>query len=405
MKMPIKKRNPLQPRQVVPVLLAVAILGASLVWRSFAAGTPIAFEPETGAITGSATSVGLTGASEGAGVKFGPEVWPDASNTGVPAGTTLSPITDAYPNATTQGYSIDAQGRVTITKDGGVYENVLITGGVSVKAKNVTIRSSRITGGRSSFPGLLAEPTSWSDCRSKRQALEAVGQNPPSLQLVDANSAAVVNLTIEDSELAVTDYSIYINSFMGHDTTMRRVDLSGGVDAIGIYSGSSAAANFRIERSYLHDLYRGQWSLGNYNIDPASGARVYCGYDASHPEATHNDGIQMHGGSGIDIVHNTIAPKPVNHTQANAGIMMNVGSQINVDDNHFQYGVCSINMVSGLGLPVTVTNNTFYGNNNAAGTGSQGAGNCAIIRPAAASYTFSGNTWSNGAAVALTNGG
>lgn len=329
---------------------------------------------------------------------------PDASNTGVPTGTTLRSITAAYPDATAQGYSINAQGRVTITKDGGVYDGVLFPAGVWIKAKNITIRNSKFTGGRASFTNLPAEPTSWNECRTIRVAIEGGATYTTSVQLVDATYNTNANILIEDSEITVNDYSIYVNSYMGHDTTMRRVNISGGVDAIGIHNGGGPLANFRLEDSYLHDLYRGTWSVGNYNIDPSSGQRVYCGYDSAHPEATHNDGIQMHDGSGTYIVGNYINPKPVNHTQSNAGIMMNNAGDVHVDNNHFQYGLCSINMVTGLTLPIEVTNNTFYGNNGSNGSGTQGTGNCAIIRPAAAGYIFTNNRWQNGTAITLTNG-
>lgn len=329
---------------------------------------------------------------------------PDATNTGVPSGVTPQAIATKYPDATGQGYTVNAQGRVTITKDGGVYDGVLFPAGVVIRAKNITIRNSRITGGRSSFSSLLAEATSWQDCRDKRIALENASQNPPSLFLVDANYSTVSNFIMEDSEITITENSQYINNYMGHDTTMRRLNISGGVDAIGTHNGYSSVVNFRLESSYIHDLYWAKWSVGNYNTDPNTGTKVYCGYDATHNEATHNDGIQMHDGSGVYITGNYINAKPLNHEQSNATIMMNNATDIHVTGNHLQYGLCSINMVTGLGLPVDVSNNTFYGNNGWTGTGGQGDGNCAIIRPASAGYNFSNNLWQSGSAITLTNG-
>jgi hypothetical protein len=329
---------------------------------------------------------------------------PNATNTGVPAGTALRSITTAYPDATTKGYTINAQGRVTITKDGGVYENLLLPDGVWIKAKNVIIRNSRIVSGRSSFANLPPEPTSWDSCRNIRVQVEAGVYPTASTFVLDATNVNVTNFILEDSEIAVDEYSIYIGGYMGHDTIMRRVDISGGVDGIGTYNGSATAANFTLEDSYIHDLYRGLWSVGNKNTNPLTGQSVYCGYDAAHPEATHNDGIQMHGGINISILRNTINPKPVNHSQANAGIMMNAAGNVLINGNHFQYGICSINMVSGLALPITVSNNTFYGNNGSGGTGGQNDSGCAIIRPAAAGYIFTNNLWQIGSPIKLTNG-
>jgi hypothetical protein len=57
-----------------------------------------------------------------------PSTWPDASNTGVPAGTTLTNYT----------------GPAVVTTNGTLIENKTINGGITVKASNVTIRNCRI---------------------------------------------------------------------------------------------------------------------------------------------------------------------------------------------------------------------------------------------------------------------
>lgn len=331
-------------------------------------------------------------------------IMPGASNTGVPAGVTLQPITTAYPDAVAQGYTVNAQGRVTITKDGGVYDSVVFPDGVVVRAKDVIIRKSRIVGGRSTFPTLPPEPTSWDHCRS----IYLSGQTTGAPFIVDANDSRVSNLLIEDSEISVNENerSAYINNYMGHDTTMRRVNLFGGVDAIGTNNSYATTANFTIDSSYVHDLYVGQWSPGNYNLIPNTTTRMYCGYDAAHPEPTHNDGIQMHKGTGIVITGNTFFVNAVNAAQTTAGLMMNNAGNVQISNNHFKWGVCSINMPStNLTLPIDVSNNTFYGNNGSAGTGQQDDTGCAIIRLATAGYTFSNNRWENGLPIKLTNGG
>lgn len=327
---------------------------------------------------------------------------PDATNTGVPAGVTLRSVTVAYPDATTQGYTVNAQGRVTITKDGGIYDAVHFPAGVVIKAKNVIIRKSLISGGRSSFVNMPAEPTSWDQCRS----IVASGASAGSPQIVDANASSVVNFLIEDSEIAVDvdNYSVYVNNYMGHDTTMRRVDMHGGVDGIGIWNAYATTANFTIEDSYVHDLYKGKWSPGNYNLDPSTGTKVYCGYDAAHPEGNHSDGIQMHGGTGINIHRNSFFVNAVSEPQTNAGLMMNKGGDIHVTNNHFKWGVCSVNMPAGLTGVVEVLDNTFYGNNGSTGTAGQDNNGCSIIRSSTAGYIFSNNLWEIGTPIRLING-
>lgn len=327
---------------------------------------------------------------------------PDATNTGVPAGVTLRSVTVAYPDAATQGYTVNAQGRVTITKDGGIYDAVHFPAGVVIKAKNVIIRNSLMSGGRSSFTNMLAEPTSWDHCRSIVNSGASVGSS----QIVDANASSVVHFLIEDSEIAVDpdDYSVYVNNYMGHDTTMRRVNMHGGVDGIGTYNSSATTANFTIEDSYVHDLYKGKWSPGNYNLDPSTGTKVYCGYDAAHPEGNHSDGIQMHGGTGINIHRNSFFVNAVSEPQTNAGLMMNKGGDIHVTNNHFKWGVCSVNMPAGLTGVVEVLDNTFYGNNGSTGTAGQDNNGCSIIRSSTAGYIFSNNLWEIGTPIRLING-
>jgi hypothetical protein len=60
--------------------------------------------------------------------------WPDATNTGVPVGTVLSP-----------------SGSLTITTDGQIIEGLDLQGSVIVKANDVTIRNSRITNDRTAL--------------------------------------------------------------------------------------------------------------------------------------------------------------------------------------------------------------------------------------------------------------
>src|SRR5262245_7755881 len=57
--------------------------------------------------------------------------YPDASNTGVPPGTTLTPVT----------------GDVQITVNGTVYEGKFVTGSITVTASNVIIRNCKVSAG------------------------------------------------------------------------------------------------------------------------------------------------------------------------------------------------------------------------------------------------------------------
>jgi Bacterial Ig-like domain len=70
-------------------------------------------------------------------------VWPDATNTGVPAGVTLLSPTAANLPA---GVTMDSSGNLTVTKAGVVLSGLNITGTVTIDAANVTLENCNITG-------------------------------------------------------------------------------------------------------------------------------------------------------------------------------------------------------------------------------------------------------------------
>ena len=171
---------------------------------------------------------------------------PDGSNTGVRPGSSLRKHV----------------GDIVVTTPGTVLENMDIYGFVTVKAADVTIRNSRVRGsGKGSF----------------------------NTGLINANDSRVRNLVVEDTTLVPDFPSYWINGMLGHDYTARRVNTWNVVDGFGIYNTSGTAANVRVESSYVHDL-------------------AYFSPDPNHSDnKTHNDAIQIQGGSNIQIVNNTLS--------------------------------------------------------------------------------------------------
>lgn len=159
--------------------------------------------------------------------------YPDASNTGVPAGVDLK-----------KSGSIDA------SKDGQVIDGLDITGEINVTAKNVTIKNSRVTGGRG------AGAADW----------------------VVILRPGADNLTIKDSEIrtpagSAQDIACVFN--IG-DTkpTISRVDIHGC--SAGVSSGGGL-----VEDSFIHDM-------------------------AAVPGLSHDVGIASNGGGGMTVRHNTV---------------------------------------------------------------------------------------------------
>ncbi|MET0931817.1 MAG: right-handed parallel beta-helix repeat-containing protein [Aeromicrobium sp.] len=159
--------------------------------------------------------------------------YPDASNTGVPAGVEL-----------TKSGSIDA------SEDGQVIDGLDVTGEINVTAKNVTIRNTRVTGGRG------AGAADW----------------------VVILRPGADNLTIEDSEIRTpegSDQDIACIFNIGDSRpTITRVDIH--ACSAGVSSGGGL-----VEDSYIHDM-------------------------ASVPGLSHVVGVASNGGGGMTVRHNTI---------------------------------------------------------------------------------------------------
>ncbi len=76
--------------------------------------------------------------------------YPDASNTGVPAGTTLVRVPEQVTSG--PGWAWDPRGWISITGNGAVLDGILVNATIDVNtADNVTIRNSRIVTGGEGF--------------------------------------------------------------------------------------------------------------------------------------------------------------------------------------------------------------------------------------------------------------
>ncbi|MEX0887585.1 MAG: right-handed parallel beta-helix repeat-containing protein, partial [Phycisphaeraceae bacterium] len=176
-----------------------------------------------------AVMVGLAAAGATADRIDIPTGFPDETTTGIAGvGLTLGDLTPS--------------GGMTITTDGMVIENMYITGGLNIKANNVTVRNTYIDAG-----------------------------TPPAGPFYGINASfGYTGTLIED----VTVIGGRSKSVYGGNMTVRRVNLSGGLDTLHVQS------NVLVEDSYLHDLFQ--------------------------LPGSHNDGIQSTGGSNVTIRGNTI---------------------------------------------------------------------------------------------------
>lgn len=221
------------------------------------------------------------------------------------------------PSVTTTGVR---PGSTLTRKDGdlvitapGTYENLDVYGFVEVRAANVTIRNSRVRGGVATA----------------------------SKGLIHADSAAVSNLLVEGVELVPQFPSRFLTGIQGHDYTARCVDVYQTVDGFGVFNRHlpGAPVRVRIEQSYCHHL-------------------AYYSPEPGQPDnRTHNDCVQIQGGSGAIVRYNTLHAYlsgkvgtlnyPADRNQSVSGIMLNdnVGKTTNivVTDNRINGGEIAIN--------------------------------------------------------------
>lgn len=178
---------------------------------------------------------------------------PNATNTGVLPGITRTVVT----------------GNVTLSTAGQVYENKTVTGRISVTAANVTIRN-----------------------------VEVQGNTTPAAGVISCTNAAVKNCIIEDCTIYTLNPHYTWTGVYGHDFTLRRCNVYGTTDIVGIVNASIPSAQrpyqtgVVVEQNWLHDYV--WWTA------PAGGT--------VHPTdtETHNDVIQQFGGLGTIIRGNSM---------------------------------------------------------------------------------------------------
>lgn len=240
-------------------------------------------------------------------------------------------------------------GDLTITQAGTVIDGLDIHGFVRIQAPNVTIKRSIVRGGKSTTT---------------------------SIGLVSVTHAAATNFLLEDSELVAAYPSAVLDGIKGGNFTMRRVESRDTVDNVGIH-----LSNVRVESSWLH-------KASYFSSSP---------YHNGGP--THNDAVQVHGGSNIVLVGNRMEDAD------NAAIMLQQNysptSNVQISRNWMNHGGCTVNInhKGGSSLKgVTVTDNRF-------GRDTRNR-DCAIIATKASRAATSGNVWEDtGAPVSVRNGG
>lgn len=265
----------------------------------------------------------------------------------------------------------------THATNGAVYEDIRFTGYVNITGKNITYRNC------------------WFNATAIAGGTGLVRALDPNVENILFENCLFLPSTYASNATDALD-----NCIMGHDFTLYRCDLSGGIDLVGVYSGvslSTPAANVNVLGCYMHDM-------------------VYYSPDAGHSDnQTHNDGLQFHGGArdflmrgtnlsaminplygqasdpsvdggGNHLSGNTLYPwlvamscfmlSPVNTT---AGV-----SNFVVDQNWLGGGMCVFNWPRTDGVGIAITNNRWT-------RGSYLGDDFTVLMQAGQSATITGN--------------
>jgi hypothetical protein len=243
------------------------------------------------------------------------------------------------------------EGDLTITQDGTVIDSLDIRGYLKIQANNVIVRRSIIRGGYA--PG------------------------PTAMSLVSAYGSHV-NFIIEDSTLLAAHPSGYQDGLKGRNFTARRLDISNVVDTVQTFGD-----NVTLTDSWLH------------------GTTYYTPFPAVWDNQTHNDTLQIEGGTNIVVRGNRM------EGAHNAAIMVTQNysrtSNVQVDRNWLSGGGCTVNLSEKGKGPIL----GFYLRNNFFGP-SFGLGNldqCAVIAPPTSQVIMENNVYeSTGVPVVLQRG-
>ena len=167
---------------------------------------------------------------------------PNASNTGVLPGSTLTRY----------------DGNMVVTTAGAVIQNMDIRGTIAVRANNVTIRNCFVRGG-------------------------AVGVTGGSVSMIMQYNKAVTGLLVEDCTIVPQSPTQYTGGIQGSGMTVRRCDVSNGVDGINAMN-----SNVLVDSCYVHDGAYYTPSVGHSD------------------NQSHDDGAQITNGTNIVYTNNTM---------------------------------------------------------------------------------------------------
>ncbi|MFW6154549.1 MAG: right-handed parallel beta-helix repeat-containing protein, partial [Planctomycetota bacterium] len=170
-------------------------------------------------------------------------------------------IPSGYPDASTTGHSgtLTPSSSITVTEDGTVLEDLDISGGVAVKANDVTIRNCRITGGlyginaSYGYTGLLVEDCTIYDGTSKgiyggNMIVRRCDISMYSDCMMVQSNVLVEDCYLHDLKITDTSHNDGIQSVGGSHITIR------GCTIQAQYQGQTSALIFQTNNGPIDDI-------------------------------------------------------------------------------------------------------------------------------------------------------
>ena len=226
-----------------------------------------------------------------------------------------------------------------MTKAGTVIDSQDIKGQLIIQASNVTVRRSLIEG--------------------------AKGQDAS----VDIQSGT--GILLEDDEVTDTYPSLGNDDMRVTNATVLRLNIHGGVDGIKLFSNSTVSA------SWIHGL-------------------TYFAHDPGQSDGhTHNDAIQILGGSNFHVTGNWLQSTSIDNSAIQVTQSIGKISSLFISGNWADGGGCSFNFSghNGAGKQLALNGITVI-NNRFGHTSARYKGSCAIVDDLTTKLVqATGNVW------------
>lgn len=241
--------------------------------------------------------------------------YPDATNTGVPAGTVLTVV----------------NGDLTITADGTVVDGKDVHGFITISANNVTVQNTRVRGRSTS---------------SNSQLISAGGSN----------------ILIQNCTLANEYPSPWVDGMSVSNTTIKNLNISGTTD------GLKAASNTTIQNCYIHDMTyftsdpnQGGGPSHNDAIQILQGDTINIFKNTLVPGANSNSAIQVTQDWGA-VTNLSIYDNIADYGNVVFNIAWKGGGNMSVNVNNNRFGHNSyydVGILIGTKVTMTGSNNVW----------------------------------------------